>query len=261
MRFLSKKNKLLIVVFIILILAILSLFQNNVKEFVYTISQPIQENFWKAGGKFSNFFRTFSETNWLKKEVEALKIQNQQLLSEIAFLKELEKENESLRAALEIEPKKEFKLALAEVTAKDFEEDFILINRGASSGLFEGLPVINQSKVLIGKISQVHKNFSKIMLISNKKSSLDVKVQDKEIQGVLEGRGNLSLFLCLIPKDKEIEKENIIITTSLGGFPKGLLVGKIKEVKKSDVSPLQEAEVSPFFDFAQLETVFVILNF
>ena len=262
MRISLKKNKILIIIIGLLILIGLNFYQKEVRGFFYALSSPLQKMFWQKGQKVSNFFEAIFQMANLKKGTDDLEFKNQQLLSEIAYLKELEKENKALREALGVGLKEEFKLADAEIIGKDLTEDFILINKGSKEGVTEGLPVITQSKVLLGKISEVYENFSKVMLISNKKSSLNVKIQDKEIQGVLKGKGNLSLSFGLIPQDKEIEKEDLIITTSAGGnFPKGLLVGKVDNIRKSDVKPLQEAEILPFFDLSQLETIFVILDF
>ncbi len=38
-------------------------------------------------------------------------------------------------------------------------------------------------------------------------------------------------------------------------------IGEIKEVKKSDVTPYQKADLQPFFYPSNLETVFIITSF
>jgi rod shape-determining protein MreC len=261
MRISLKKNKIWIIILAILILALLNLYQEEVKSSFYSFSEPFQKFFWKMGQKTSNFFETIFEIRNLKKELDNLKLENQKLLSEIAFLKELKRENETLRQALEIGLEKEYKLAFAEIISKDINGDSILINKGREDGISENLAVITESKVLIGEISEVSHNFSRVLLISDKRSSLDAKIQDKEVQGVLKGQGGGSLTLGLLPQDKEIQEGDLIVTTSLGGLPKGLLVGKVEKVIKSDIKPVQEAEVLPLFDLSQVERVFIILDF
>ncbi|GAJ07137.1 unnamed protein product, partial [marine sediment metagenome] len=71
----------------------------------------------------------------------------------------------------------------------------------------------------------------------------------------------LSLFLDLVPQDKEINRGDLIITTSLSGLPKNLLIGKVETIKKSDISPIQKADVSPFFDLSLLDKIFIVLDF
>lgn len=262
MKFTLKKNLALVIIVGILFLLVLNFYQKEVKNFFYLISSPFQKTLWKTGDNVSDFFETIAERKTLKKENEELKLKNQELLAQIVLLKELRKENEVLREALNIGLQKEFKLLLAEVIGKDISEDLILINKGSEDGILKDMPVITEGKVLLGKISEVYKNFSKVILLSNQESTVLVKVEDGEIKGVAKGKGNFKILLDNIPLNQEIKEGDLIITTLLGGnFPKGLLIGQIKEVKKSDVEPFQQAEILPFFDILEIEIVFVITNF
>lgn len=262
MKFTLKKNLALVIIVGILFLLVLNFYQKEVKNFFYLISSPFQKTLWKVGDNVSDFFETITERKALKKENEELKLKNQELLAQIALLKELRKENEVLREALNIGLQKEFKLALAEVIGKDISEDLILINKGSEDGILKDMPVVTQGKVLLGKIGEVYKNFSKVILLSNQESTVLVKVEDGEIKGVVKGEGNFKILLDNIPLNQEIKEGDLVVTAALGGnFPKGLLVGQVKEVKKSDVEPFQQAEILPFFDIKELEIVFIITNF
>ena len=254
----------------------------RVKNFFYSISEPAQKWLWEKGARLSNFFETISEIHpalfekWggvrsLKNENDLLKLEIKTLTGENLVLSELKKENEILREALEIGSKKDFKLIFAQVIGKDVSQDTILINLGSKDGVKVGLPVITQQKTLVGKISQVYENFSEVMLVSNKKSSFDAKIlapyqtegfgagSDTETYGIVKGKGNFKLYLDLIPKEKELKDGDQLVTSALGGiFPPGLLIGEVKEVKKSDVELFQKAEIKPAFDIKELEFLFVI---
>jgi len=198
----------------------------------------------------------------LKKENEELKLKIQELIAENVALKELKKENEILRTALELGLQEEFKLEICQVIGKDISSDTILINEGFKDGLTKDSPVITQQKILVGRISEVYKNFSKVQLITQKDTSFDAKILDTEISGLIKGEGNLRLFLDLIPPEKEIKKGDVVITTVLGGiFPRGLLVGEIEKVIKSDIEIWQQAKVKPAFNIEGLETLFIITEF
>ncbi len=262
MKFPKIRNKILIILISVLIIVSLNFFVKPVKELFYFISSPIQKTFLRMGDIISNFSGTIFEIQNLKKENEKLSLKNQELLSENSQLKELKNENDILREALNLNLQKDFGLEIAEVISRDAFQDFILINMGEKSGLKKGMPVLAQGKVILGKISEVYDNFSKVMLISDKSSSFDAKIQDSDIYGVVKGEGNYLVIFDLIPQDKEIKQGDLVITSSLGGiFPKGLLVGEIKEVKKSDVTPYQKADLQPFFYPSNLETVFIITSF
>ena len=186
----------------------------------------------------------------------------QELLTEKVYLKNLEKENEELREALGLGLEKEFKPSLARVIGKDISQDFILINKGFEEGLSKGLSVITPQKILVGKIYEVYRNYSRVMLISNKESSFDGKIAEKEILGQVVGQGNLKVSLDLIPPDKEVSEGDLVETSILGGiFPEGLLIGKVDKIQKSDIQTFDKAEISPFLNLDKLETIFVILGF
>ncbi|MCK4781540.1 rod shape-determining protein MreC [Candidatus Parcubacteria bacterium] len=255
------------VILIICFFGILNLtgLSKPVRNFIYSISAPIQENFWQKGNKVSDFFDFISRSKSLGEENKKLLSDNQELISENTWLKELKKENEMLRQALDIELQKDFKLILAEIISKDISQDFILINKGLKHGILKGRAVVTSQKALCGRIDEVYDDFSKVMLISNPEISFDAKIQSEdkdEVYGVIEGKTNSALYFNLIPQDKEIKKHDIIITTSLGGiFPKGLLVGRIKEIKQDDVQPFQQAEIEPFFSLKDIETLFIITEY
>ena len=265
MKLFSKKNKVLMaVVVVVLVVVLLNFFQKEVRSFFYCISAPTQKVFWRAGERTADFLGSIVRVKILKQELDELKLENQELAAQVVVLKDLKKENKALRQVLKIGLQKEFKLSLAQVIGKDISQDFILIDKGSEDGILQGMPVITQQKVLVGKIGEIYKNFSKVMLISNKESSFNGKIQkeEKDISGVVKGQENFRILFDLIPREENLSKQDIVITSVLGGiFPKGLLVGKIREIKKSDVEPFQQAEIEPFFDISQIETLFIILEF
>ncbi len=255
----SKIQKILIIVAGILVIISLNFFQTQVREVFYFISSPIQKIFWQEGQKISDFGEVFLEMKDLEKKNQEFKTRIKQLQSEVAFLKEKEKENETLRKALDIGLEEEFNLQFAQIIEKDPSEDFILINKGYNQGIEEDFPVVTEGKVLFGKTFQIYNNFSKVMLISNKESVFDAKIQDKEISGIIKGKGNLKLIFDLIPFEVEIKKGDVVVSSTLGKiFPRGLLVGKIEKIIKEDIKPFQKAEITPFFELKETESLFII---
>jgi rod shape-determining protein MreC len=237
-------------------------FSKSIKNFFYVFSSPIQKTFWNAGIGFSDFFGSIFEGSILKEENTSLHLKIQELVGEIAALKELKKENEDLRGALDIGLAKEFQLMFCNIISKDISQDSILVNKGSKDGISKGLPVITPQKIILGRIGEVYDNFSEVILIYSEKSFFDAKISDKEISGVVKGKGNSGAYVDLIPKEKEILSGDVVITSSLGGnFPKGLLVGTIKEVKKSDVEAFQTADIEIAFNVKNLDGLFIVTDF
>jgi len=256
------KNKLLIIVAGVLTIIALNFYSREVRSFFYSISAPIQKAFWKEGQNISDFFGSIIKSGGLEEKINNLELENQKLLSEIILLNRLREENVDLRAALGIGLEKDFNLELAEIIAKNSEEDYVLINRGADSNLKEGMPVITESKALCGKISEVYGTTSKVSLISEKKTIFEAEMREKEIKGEIQGDGNSRIIFKRVAPDKEITEGDLIVTTSLSRiFPKDLLVGKVNKISGSDIKYHKEAEISPLCQIEDLNRLLIITNF
>lgn len=246
---LRRLNEKIIALVLIGIAAIvfLNIYQSQVRNFFYLISEPIQKKLWGAK---------------IEQENTELRAQIQELLAKTARLFELEEENKVLREAFGLGLQQDFKLILAQVTGKNIAEDSLIINKGAKDGVQKNMPVVTQQKALVGKIDEVFENFSRVQLISNKKSSFDGRLLGRELQGLLKGAGNFNITFDLVPQYEEVKQGEIITTTALGGiFPAGLLAGHVKSIKKSDVEPFQQIQAEPAFDIKQLDYLFIITNF
>lgn len=261
-------RKILIsVVLLAFLIGILNIFQAQIKNSFYSLSYPVEKTFWKAADSASVFFASILNAGNLAKENEVLKTENQKLLAEIISLQAHERKNQALTEILALNQQKDFNIVQADVVGLESSQDIILIDEGLDSKILENMPVINQQKALFGKIYRVYKNFSEVMLISNKNFVLDVKIKQDDatkpaILGIVKGRGGLDVYLDLVPLESAIKEGDILLTSALDGvFPKDLLVGKITRKNKNDQKPFQQAEVEPFFNIKNTENLFVITNY
>ena len=262
MRLITAKTKILIVAIMIVFILSLNFFQKEAKGFFYAFSAPIQTTFWAVGDRVSGFFETIGNLNNLKIANDESQKIIQELLPEKASLAELKKENETLREALQVGLQKDFRLAFVGVIGKDIGQESILINQGAGDGLSVGMPVVTQQKILVGRISEVFESFSRVTLISSKESAFDAKVSGTDITGVARGQGNSKIEFDLVPQDKALQADDLVVSSSLGGiYPEGLLAGVVQKISRNDVNPFYQAEISPLFDIQKTSAVFVILNF
>lgn len=269
-------KKVIIFAVLLSLLISINLFQVKFKNFVYFLSAPLQKNLSKAGKEISNFFEVIFKMKDLEKQNKTLLIENQELKSQTALLKELEKENKILRESLELGLQEDFQLSLSYIISKDPFRDSILINKGARDGTFEDMVVVTPQKALLGKVEKVYDNFSRVRLITDKGFSFSGRIQPEivasetteqslryeDVTGIIKGGGNFELFFDLIPQEAKIQTGQQVVTISLdGAFPKGLFVGEIESIEKSDLQPYQRAKIKPAFDLTNLEFVFVILNY
>jgi rod shape-determining protein MreC len=271
----KSKNKIKkIIVLIILALFVLSLvnlfgFSNNIKNTFFSFSSPIQKTFWQAGENISDIFSGLFKGKYLKEEIEKLLGENRELINKLVLLNRLIEENKILRESLDIGLQKDFNLIFTQAISRDIFHDSFLIDKGFKDGVVSNFPVITGEKVLLGRIGQVYDNYSEVILISNKESSFDAEVfkefsdngenNSSKIYGVAKGRGGTKAYLDLVSKEAIISKKDKIVTSSLGGiFPPGLLVGRVKEINRSDLDPFQIVEIEPAFSLRDLNYLFII---
>lgn len=251
-----------VILLFLIVFVVNKFFYQELKNIVFFISSPIQKFLWEEENVFSQWIKGIFESKRLKIENNELKKQNLSLRSEILQLEDLEEENKKLRKALDLGLEKEYSLILSDIISKKIEEDSILINLGRKDGVSEEMTAITEEKILIGKVGKVFDNFSQVILITQKDFSFSVEVETKEEQvlGAAQGQGNFKLKIEFLPKETQIKEGDMVITSVLGGnFPKNLLVGEIKTIKKSDVEPFQTGEIAPFFKKLPLENLFLIV--
>ena len=258
---------------LLFLICILGYFTSPIKNIFYTISSPVQKTFWTAGESSSLFFGSFFKGGALLKENENLKNENQKLLSQVAILQSVEQGNKAQSDVSLSCQNSGLKYVMAGVIGLD-DNDILSINKGSADGVSVGMPVISQESVLFGKISQVYNNFSRIMLVSNKNSVVNIKVQQmsagstdgssesKEIDGVVRGNGGLSAYLDLIPISSEINQGDVLLTSAIDkSFPKDLLVAKVTQIQKDDQKPFQQAQLSLFLNVKTTDNLFVVTNY
>lgn len=199
-----------------------------------------------------------------------LEAENQKLISQVVSLQAINDANAAQTISSLSSQNLGFNLRIAGVIGLD-GSDMLSVNKGSVDGIAVGMPVISQQNVLFGLVAKVFKNYSEVQLISSPDSVVNVKVQQNsddasvnqsEVDGVIKGSGNLSLYLDLVPIGTEINQGDVLITSALEKkFPKDLLVGTISHVEKNDQKPFQQAQVQPFFNLNNTDNLFIITNY
>ena len=115
---------------------------------------------------------------------------------------------------------------------------------------------------LVGIISQISPNLSKVDLVNNSSSSFTAKTQNGAV-GIFKGGANLTLNNVLLSENLKtgelvLTKGDIDINGI--GIPADLIVGKITSIEKNPSDLFQKAEVQTSIDFTKLTKVFVLLN-
>jgi len=120
------------------------------------------------------------------------------------------------------------------------------------------MPVITP-KGIVGQAVEVDKWHSKVMVINDTNSSIDVNIDGKNTRGLLEGTGQNILKLKYVIKNDAIEIGDKLFTSGKDGiFPQGIPVGIVMTVNRSKAGIFSDIDVMPYNDFKQLDEVLLI---
>lgn len=133
-----------------------------------------------------------------------------------------------------------------------------LIDQGKAQGVKTGLPVLAPEGI-VGRVVEAYPQYSKVMLIVDRKSGADAMVQRSRVRGILQGQGGNRCSLDFVPKSADVQVGDLVLASGLTGiYPKGLLFGKVTKADKKSPGVFQEIEVTPAVDLSALEEVLVI---
>ena len=133
-----------------------------------------------------------------------------------------------------------------------------IIDQGRAEGVKDALPVLAPQGI-VGRVVEVYPEYSKVMLIVDRKSGADAMVQRTRIRGVLRGKGGNRCSLEFVPKNADVQVGDLVLASGLVGlYPKGLVFGKVTKADKKKPGVFQDIEVTPNVDLSTLEEVLVV---
>jgi len=138
---------------------------------------------------------------------------------------------------------------------------YIIIDKGSDDGVQFGMPVVTQQG-LVGTVDAVIATASRIKLITDSTSVVNVLLQTAEVEAQSNGSLTGDIYLDMIPLDATVSAGDVVLTSGLGGnFPPNIFVGQVLSVQKRDNALFQTASVQPIVDFESINAVLIITNF
>lgn len=140
----------------------------------------------------------------------------------------------------------------------------ITINKGSLQGVTQGMAVISPSVGVVGFVMDVSENLATVRSLLNSGTSISVSPKKYNAFGSLVwGDGNFDItkaYVKEIPNHYKVNKGDTIVTSGAGGFPKGILVGKVSRTELSTGDSFMSLEISLFNDFSNLQYVYLVKN-
>jgi rod shape-determining protein MreC len=233
------------------------------ESLVVGITSPVQKAVWGVIGGISSVWRGYFYLVGLEKENQALKKELQELKLQVNRYREADLANKRLRALLNFKKSIATPLLPAQLVAFDPSGWFqtILIDKGRNDGVLQDMAVVS-AEGLVGRVIGVSKHHAKVLLILDGNSAVDAYIQRSRARGVLVGLGRELCLLKYVHRNEDVQVGDQVISSGMGGvFPKGLLVGTVKEVVRGSSGLFQRVEVEPGVNFGRLEEVLVVIQY
>lgn len=222
---------------------------------------PFQKVFYSISISVEGVGEFLGSIGQLKNENEKILKENRELLARNAMLEDMQNENAILRDQLNLLPRDKYDLVAATVVSQDPQGmgNWLEIDKGSDDGIVSGMSVIVSKSILIGRIQDVSAGSSKIMLLTNSKSTVNVMTSQNSTRGVVKGEYGLGIIFDMILQTDAIQVGDDVITSGIGGeIPRGLYAGSVREIHASDDHLFQQAVVAAPLQISKLQTVFVI---
>ena len=232
---------------------------------VAMILSPFQNVVSWVGSKLNFVTTTISDIMNVHEQNKALLAEVEELRAKNLAANEFEAENQRLRALLGYKQvTTQFDLEPARVIGRDAASwsNTIVINRGSADGIANDMAVVTEMG-LVGHVIEADINSSKVQLILDPRSSVGTLIQRPEsrVAGIVEGDLNNPTMprMINIPKNSDVIVGDVIVTSGFGGvYPKGIVVGRIKDIQNEESGLLKYGVVETTVNFQKLEDVAII---
>ncbi|HEX3010465.1 MAG TPA: rod shape-determining protein MreC [Syntrophomonadaceae bacterium] len=258
---------LILLVILLFMVKITSSDRQNITILERTIRNlytPLQGGVSGVSEFFEGWGNRFAAKESLNRQIAELKKENNRIKLENQVLTEDQAELRRLRKMVNFKQKNSFIYDLigARIIGRSPDNwyNMVTIDKGSRDGIEQNMSVISPDG-LVGRISSVSDNSAQVFLITDREVAVGVVLQEtRESNGIVEGLGDNSMLrMRNIPYYSKVKIGERVITSGLSEYyPKGIVIGKIKQIYREPNGLLLSATVAPAVDFNKLEEVFVI---
>ena len=224
------------------------------------VMRPFQSGLNSMVTGISNIKDRYIAVSDLWLENQSLKGRVLELEGKVNQFRETEATNLRLRKLLDLKNQAFARSISATVIANSASTWFqsLTINKGTRQGIRKGMAVISPSGI-VGQIWSVAPNGSKVLLVTDHNSGVDVIAQRTRARGIVSGSLDRGPVMEYVTRNENIRAGDRLITSGLDNiFPKGQLVGTVGKVQENSYGLFQDVSVRLAVDPERIEEVLVV---
>lgn len=232
------------------------------REQVDIVTNPIRYWTTTQSRRITTFIKDISSISSMRDENIFLKEKVLDLEEELSEKQELARENEVLREQLSIAEIGEFVLVKAVLIGGDLRTGSaisVVLDKGARDFIEEGQVVVYKGH-MVGVIQEVFQRSSVVLLMESKDLSVPVISETNRTKGLVVGDVESGIKMTKILREEMVDIEEKILTSGIGGYPKGLIIGKVESIVGEDADVEKVALIKDYIDVQNIEEVFVLID-
>lgn len=236
-----------------------------VENVTLNVTSPISGVMSDTTRPVADWINNVTDAGALSRENQRLRAENEQLRTDLARAREGAIDARAAQELADVRAQFPNDTFLdASVIARDTSNvrSIIAINRGSSDGIREGMVVVTQGRSLVGKVSKTFNDYAWVTLITDPKSAVSAMVQESRAEGVVAGNYGGNLVMEFVGQGAVVKTGDFVITSGIGGgYPQGIMIGRVSQVKKTDQDLFQSVFVDRLASLSDIEKVLVLTSF
>ncbi|MCY7008104.1 rod shape-determining protein MreC [Fusobacterium simiae] len=263
----KKESKIKILLPILAVIIVTVLIFNRLlfklKDQIDKVALPIQSKVYNVANRAISIKDIIFSYEDIIAENENLKKENMELKITEKRNQKIHEENERLLKLLEMKENNIYKgdLKFARVSFSNINNlnNKIFIDLGIKDGIKIDMITV-YGDYLVGKIVEVHDNYSEVELITNPNSIISAKTMNN-ILGIARGsdeEDGLLYFQQSIVEDNLKEGDEIITSGISDIYPEGIKIGKIEQIDNKENYSYKMITIKPGFESKDLKELIVI---
>lgn len=232
--------------------------------------KPIEQAIGQVAQNVVSIGSAITEIDRIRVENDALRSENAQLRIVQQAADEFRRENDQLTSLLQLKRGLTFRTTPVAVIARESSEArrVITIDRGSDDGLQAGYVVVAPGNALVGRILDVGPDFAHVVLISDTSSTVIGQLLGSVATGRVQGQLGGALIMEDVESTVEVQIGEEVFTAGIdlgsgvrSPYPKGLLIGRVVDVKVDPNEVVQTLYLEPAADLDSLEFLLVITDY